>query len=70
LGFIKKGQFKKGIEERPQRNIKISLEPSHSGVLKNPFHDYTKRLRVGRLIYRLSFDERLPILERKVNKNY
>jgi len=44
--FIKKGQFKKARQGRPQRDIKIPLRPSYWVLMENPFHNYSKRLRV------------------------
>jgi len=46
LILIKKGQFEKGDKERLQRDIKFPLEPSYWILLEDPFHNYSKRLRV------------------------
>jgi len=44
---MEKEQFLKGRKEKPQRDIEIPLEPSFWILLENPFHNYSKRLRVG-----------------------
>jgi hypothetical protein len=38
---------KRGKQERPQEDTKTPSGPSHWIFLRNPFHNYTRTLRVG-----------------------